>query len=57
MNSTSFVLSQKKTNLYWIDEVSNVCMETSSAKVYGVSIEDKSKVEDLFSHSGKSRKK
>ena len=56
MHSTTFVLSQKQTNLYWIDELSNVCLSTTAATVYGVSESDSRKVKDLFHHSGTSRK-
>lgn len=48
-SSTSVLLATKKTNLYWIDELSNVCVKDSKVTVFGLSSSD---ITTLAEHTG-----
>ena len=47
--STSVLLATKKSNLYWIDELSNVCVKDFNATAFGLSPSD---TNVLSEHSG-----
>ena len=48
--SASVLLATKKSNLYWIDEVSNVCVKDFNATVFGLSPSD---AKTLSEHGGR----
>ena len=48
-SSTSVLLAKKKTNLYWIDELSNVCVKDSKVTVFGLPSSD---ITTLSEHTG-----
>ena len=47
--SSSVLLATKKTNLYWIDELSNVCVKDSEVTVFGLPSSD---ITTLSEHTG-----
>lgn len=49
------VLSMKRSNLYWMDELSNVCYSPEKCVVFDKHAREQEKIRAIFDHSGRRR--